>query len=342
MRRARLGLEVAAAMSLINQVLRDLDQRRADAGPVPTAVRTLPPRRGERRAWRIVVIAIGGLAAVGGAAGMAAWSLLQGPSQAVPHAPAPVAAAVPRASTPVVIVTAPAASAVAAPSPARVERVVALAPVVAASAPAEAASAATETRIEKRIPTRTARERAEAHYQRAVAAHQQGQLGDAAAAYAAALREEPALAAARQALAGLSLAEGRHVEAQSLLSDGVALHPQDAALAMMLARLHAERGELQAAADVLQAAPTFGASADDLAFRAAILQRLNRHGEAAEHFTAALRVTPHNGVWWMGLGMSLAAEGRTDVAREAFNRARGSGSLSPELAQYVEQRLRAL
>jgi MSHA biogenesis protein MshN len=336
-------------MSLINQVLRDLDQRRADAGPVPAAVRTLPPRQGERRMWRIVVIAIAGLAAVGGAAGMAAWSLLQGQPRPVPVAIAPAADVAPRVSTPVVVVTAPAASAAVVAQPVasavetksvRVERVVAVAPV--AMAPVEAASAVPEARIEKRTPTRTARERAEAHYQRAVASHQQGHLADAAAAYAAALREEPAAALARQALAALWIAEGRHAEAKTLLADGLALQPQHAAMAMMLARLHAERGELQAAADVLQSATTYGASADDLAFRAAILQRLNRHGEAAEHFTAALRVTPNNGVWWMGLGMSLAAEGRTDVAREAFNRARGSGSLSPELAQYVEQRLRAL
>jgi MSHA biogenesis protein MshN len=72
------------------------------------------------------------------------------------------------------------------------------------------------------------------------------------------------------------------------------------------------------------------------------LQRLNRHAEAAEQFAAALRVMPGNGVWWMGLGMSLAADGRKDVAREAFSRARASGSLSPELTQYVEQRIRAL
>jgi MSHA biogenesis protein MshN len=72
------------------------------------------------------------------------------------------------------------------------------------------------------------------------------------------------------------------------------------------------------------------------------LQRLNRHAEAADLFASALQSAPGNGVWWMGLGISLAAEGRTDTARDAFSRARASGSLSPELAQYVEQRLRQL
>jgi MSHA biogenesis protein MshN len=113
-------------------------------------------------------------------------------------------------------------------------------------------------------------------------------------------------------------------------------------MAMMQARLLAERGELQRAADILQTAAIASPSPEDRAFHAAILQRLNRHADAAELYAAALRITPTNGVWWMGLGLSLAAEGRNDGAREAFSRARASGTLSPELTSYVEQRLRQL
>jgi tetratricopeptide (TPR) repeat protein len=109
-----------------------------------------------------------------------------------------------------------------------------------------------------------------------------------------------------------------------------------------LARLLAERGELQRAAGVLEAAPVTSASAEEHALRAAILQRLGRHAEAAEGYATALRTTPNQGVWWMGLGISLAAEGRNDSAREAFSRARATGTLAPELTRYVEQRLRQL
>jgi MSHA biogenesis protein MshN len=199
-----------------------------------------------------------------------------------------------------------------------------------------------DARIEKRSPTRTARERADAEYQRGVTAHQQDQLAEAASAYTAALREETSFVAARQALAGLMIGEGRANEARTLLTDGLALAPQHAGLAMMLARLQADRGELQRAAEILQATDSASMSAEDHAFRAAVLQRLNRHTEASDHFAAALRTAPNNGVWWMGLAISQAADGRNDTAKEAFNRARSSGSLSPELAQYVEQRLKQL
>ncbi|HEY0856094.1 MAG TPA: tetratricopeptide repeat protein, partial [Albitalea sp.] len=199
-----------------------------------------------------------------------------------------------------------------------------------------------EARIDKRAPTRTAHERAEAHFQRGVAAHQQNQWGDAGAAYAAALREEAGLSSARQALAGILIAQGQADEAKRLLTDGLARAPQHAGMAMMLARLLAEHAELERAADVLHAAAIASPSPEDRAFHAAILQRLERHADAAELYAAALRVAPNNGVWWMGLGMSLAADGKNEAAREAFNRARASGALSPELSSYVEQRLRQL
>jgi MSHA biogenesis protein MshN len=42
----------------------------------------------------------------------------------------------------------------------------------------------------------------------------------------------------------------------------------------------------------------------------------------------------------MGLGISLEAEGRSAEARDAFQRARASNSLSPELDRFVEQKIK--
>jgi len=378
-------------MSLINQVLRDLDQRHVAGAGMPAAVKA--PALSHQHRPRIALAALAAVT-VGGI-GALTWTL--GAHSAQPHAAATAAVAVPvapPAPTPVVVVQAPtpapglvaaaAATSTTAPAtplanaardtsratavpsddarassadawPARTlvtpVKAPAAEPTLVATAPIAAPAAspkpivdtlASEPRIEKRAPTRTAHERAEAAYQRGIAAHQQAQLADAGSAYAAALREEPGFAPARQALAGVLIAQGRADDAKALLAESLALAPRQPGLAMMLARLHAERGELQQAADVLQAAAIVSASPEERAFHAAILQKLDRHGEAAELFAAALRVTPTNGVWWMGLGMSLAADGRADTAREAFNRARASGTLSPELAQYVEQRLKQL
>lgn len=356
-------------MSLINQVLQDLDRRHANGGAMSAVVRTTAAPVTPARTWRLAVLAGAVLLVAGGSAAIA-WSMASRSvvPAAVAHAVEPAVVAMP-APTPVVVVTAPVAAAsvpvpaVAPPKatvradvasvhekPRTVESaeaadvphpVLGLAPTSSIK-PSSPVADAGESRIEKRTPGRTAHERAEAEYQRGVSLHQAGQYAEAAVAYTAALREESALIPARQALAGVLLNQGKSDEARVVLNDGLALAPQNTGLAMTLARLHVERGELQRAAEVLQPTDTASMSAEDHAFRAAVLQRINRHTEASDHFAAALRTVPNNSVWWMGLGISQAADGHGDNAKEAFNRARSSGGLTPELAQYVEQRLRQL
>jgi len=114
----------------------------------------------------------------------------------------------------------------------------------------------------------------------------------------------------------------------------------------MLARIQAERHDMPAAIDTLRSSLRGGAGtasdqAEALALMATLQQGAGQHREAVDAFAAALRQMPQNGAWWIGLGISLAAEGRHAGAREALERARATPTLAPELLLYVEQRLRA-
>lgn len=197
--------------------------------------------------------------------------------------------------------------------------------------------------IEKKVRNASPKERAENDYRRAQALLGQGRSNDALAGFAAALQADPAHTGARLDMANLLVDQHRLADAQALLEEGLGPNPGQTQLAMRLARIQAERGDLRAAAQTLQKAAAGSAGhAEFRAFHAAVLQRLTLHKEAVTEYQAALKLVPQAGVWWMGLGLSLEADGRPAEAREAYQRARASGTLSVELTAFVDQKLKQL
>jgi len=197
--------------------------------------------------------------------------------------------------------------------------------------------------VEKQMREPTAFERAELEFRGAVARLRQGRVVDAEAGFRSALKEDRSHAAARQALISLLIDAGRHVDAEEVLRETLAVNPRQPRHAMLLARLELERGDAPGAAKTLEAARQYaGVDAEFFAFQAAVYQRVDRHKEAAELYASALTVAPGNAVWMMGLGISLQALQRTEEARTAFRSAAGSRTLSADLQAFVESRLRAL
>ena len=203
--------------------------------------------------------------------------------------------------------------------------------------------AAADSRIEKKVRMSTARERAENEYRRALGLVNQGRIQDGITGLRAALSEDAEHAGARLALFGLLVEQQRHEEARALLQEALARDPAQPEFATRLARLQLEGGDVSGAEQTLsKAAGAAVGNAEFRAFHAAVLQRLTLHKEAAAEYQAALRLAPQAGVGWMGLGLSLEADGRSAEAREAYQRARASGALSAELDRFVEQKLRQL
>ncbi|MEN9783605.1 MAG: hypothetical protein RJA24_948 [Pseudomonadota bacterium] len=226
----------------------------------------------------------------------------------------------------------------AAPKPAAKPAAVAEGPAVAKS---PAVSSASSAGIDKRVREQTPRQRAEAEYSRGALALQQGRLADARSGFETALQTDPAYHAARQALAGVLLDAGQPAEAMLILQEGLQLSPAQFGFAMMAARLHVERGELDAAVQTLARSAEFAGNSSDYAgFYAGLLQRQKKHAEAVGMFDRALRLRPNSGVWLLGMGISLEALGRGAEAQEAFRRAKATGNLTPELQSYADQRVR--
>lgn len=170
---------------------------------------------------------------------------------------------------------------------------------------------------------------------------QQGRTPEAITGLEQALRIDPRHAAATQTLIALLLESKRFGEAERKLQEALSLDLAQPDLAMTLARLQLERGDTAAAIATLDRSQHAAANRPEYyGFMAALLRREGYHREAIVQYRQALRLAPGNAVWLMGLGISLQAEKNYLEAREAYSRA--SGSLSPELRAFVEQRLRQL
>ncbi|MFZ5555170.1 MAG: tetratricopeptide repeat protein [Pseudomonadota bacterium] len=224
----------------------------------------------------------------------------------------------------------PAPAAARQPEPAR-----AAAPV--AEAPAD------DSRIDKTVRQPTPQEQAENEFRRALALMREHRDGEAIDALGRALRLEPRHETARQTQVALLLQQNRVADAEAALRQGLEVNPGQPGFVMALARIQVERGDNAGALATLgAAAPAAAGMAQFQAFMAALLQRERRHEEAVARYRNALALSPGNGVWLMGLGISLEAGGAADDARRAFEGAKASNQLQPELVAFVDQRLAGL
>lgn len=343
-------------MSLINQMLQDLEKRQSDAETVPElpgVVHAAPAAR-TSFAWQRVALPV---LAVAGAAGVFYWlfaavpkpeqpQLVEAPA-AVPGTPAPplqppaadvLRPAAPASSVagfpaePAASVRAKPAKATSAAAKAALEASTPRPPAVAERAPAN---------IEKVVRQPVAAERAEKTYLEAVAMRNRGRSAEAGELLRKALAEDPMHSGARQLLARDLLEQRAYAEARQVLAEGMQQQPAQLRWPTLLARLELDRGDLAAARQAVDSAlPRAGDSADFQALAGAVAQRQGRAGEAADFYRAALRLAPGEGRWWIGLGIALEAEGHGPEAREAFRRAIRTGSLNEDLTAYAEHHSR--
>lgn len=185
--------------------------------------------------------------------------------------------------------------------------------------------------------------RARRRYREARQALAGGEVGTARRLLTQAIELDPTLHPARDLLIGLWRRVGDAAAARRLLEEGIALAPERVQYAMPYARLLVDTGELERAANVLARARTAAnGNAGFHALAAAVAQRRGRHEQAAREYTHALEADAGNGLWWLGLGISLAATDRTEEARTALREARASGDLSENLDRWAEGRIAEL
>lgn len=105
-----------------------------------------------------------------------------------------------------------------------------------------------------------------------------------------------------------------------------------------LARMELAQGRPAAVLDLLgRLEPLLAGQADLWAVRANAAQRLGRHQEAVQFYATALQTRPAEQRWLLGSAVSLAALGQLGAAAELADKARAIGPVSKEVLAYLRQ-----
>jgi MSHA biogenesis protein MshN len=352
-------------MSLINKMLQDLDARGggSDVALEQQELKAVPAAERDRRPLMLAGAAVAVIAlAAGGWYGWQYWQGRSAPPAPVPKVidnripdrprlqEPPAAAADLSASSPARAAAKAEPESVAAAAPAKPGHRVPAAGHAAEYAdaapvrprkPASTAAAAPAASASGAVTELTPKQVAENTYRRALSSLQEGRVSTALADLDRAVEIDPRNDAARQTYISLLLENKRTDDAIRQLRLALGIDPRQPGLAMVLARLQLEKGG-PALQTLMNTLPYAGNSADYQGFVAGVLQREQRHAEAAQHYREALKLSPQSGVWWMGLGISLQAEQHLPEAREAYSRARAASGLTPELQAFVDRKLEQL
>lgn len=171
----------------------------------------------------------------------------------------------------------------------------------------------------------------------------QGRPDEAKALLQRLLVTNPLDSAARQMLVQLQLDAGQIEAARLVLAEGQRLHPEQSYFSVALARLRVDSGDVNGAIQILETGRTAAGDAPQYrAFLAALLVQTGRYDEAVQHYLVALRSDPANGSWLIGVGVALEGVGKLADAAEAYRRADSAANLTPELINFLNERLTRL
>ncbi len=197
--------------------------------------------------------------------------------------------------------------------------------------------------VEKQQRPLTKKQLTDQAFQQGYAALRKDQVQQAETFFRKALASTPGHIKSREMLAGIYIKVGRYVEAAQLLKRGLAINPGHSMFRKLYARVLLEQGALDQAVGVLEHdLPPISQDVDYYALLAALYQRQGRHKNAVAVYRNLLKQNSRVGIWWIGMGISLEKLGDSEAARQAYKKARASGTLAAQMIQYTDNRLAAL
>jgi len=186
-------------------------------------------------------------------------------------------------------------------------------------------------------------QQAEVAYQKGYGLLQQNKIYSAEAKLLLALEHNAKHIKAREILVGLYLKTGRKVEAQNTLVTGLVHLPNYTNFTKLYARILLDNNQTTKAVNLLlQHKPAIADDPNYFALLAASYQRQKNHNAAANTYVKLLKLKPREGIWWVGMAISLEALHKKKDALNAYEKARQTGTLNTRISNYSSQRLQQL
>ncbi len=170
-----------------------------------------------------------------------------------------------------------------------------------------------------------------------------GQSARASDLLAQILEISPEQSSVRKQLASLLYANRDTVGAVKALEEGIVSHPEDSSIRLMQARISFRQGDIQKAQAILKEHPsTTLASTDLLSFRAAISEQVGDYKQAHSDYQSLTTREPNTAKWWLGLAVSQDKLKLPEKAVESYKRVQGLNQLSMQVHDFVKTRIDSL
>ena len=146
---------------------------------------------------------------------------------------------------------------------------------------------------------------------------------------------------ARKKLAALLFGRKSYQQANNLLAQGIALDKNDGELRLMKARIHLKQGRAEAAYDTLKPLNAFKNQEYQLML-ANIAQQIKQYTTAIDAYKVLIKMQPHSGRWHLGLAIVYDKTSQFSQALNEYAIALSKTDLSVSSAKFVQQRMKAL
>lgn len=146
---------------------------------------------------------------------------------------------------------------------------------------------------------------------------------------------------ARKKLAALWFGRKSYQQATNLLSQGISLDKKDAELRLLKARIHLQQGQLKAAYNTLKALSSLEQQEYQVML-ANISQQIEQYDSAIQAYKVLIDMQAYSGRWHLGLAIVYDKSSQFSLAVNEYAIALKKSDLSVASTQFAQQRMQAL